>query len=92
MDINEQERIDAVNRYIKGDKPADIYRDANRSKKWLTGWVNRFKTGKDGWYRSRSRAPKKHGRKTNEEIEGVIVSIRKALIEGNEHESKYLRR
>jgi len=90
MDINEQERIDAVNRYIRGDKPADIYRDAKRSKKWLTGWVNRFKTGEDGWYRSRSRAPKKHGRKTNEEIEGVIVSIRKALIEGNEHESKYL--
>ena len=90
MDINEQERIDAVNRYIKGDKPADIYRDANRSKKWLTGWVNRFKTGEEEWYRSRSRAPKKHGRKTNEEIERVIVNIRKALIEGNEHESKYL--
>lgn len=35
MDINEQERIDAVNRYIKGDKTADIYRDANRSKKSL---------------------------------------------------------
>jgi len=90
MDINEQERIDAVNRYIKGDKPADIYRDANRSKKWLTGWVDRFKTGGEEWYRSRSRAPKKHGRKTNEEIERVIVNIRKALIEGNEHESKYL--
>ena len=90
MDINEQERIDAVNRYIKGDKPADIYRDANRSKKWLTGWVNRFKTGEEGWYISRSRAPKNHGRKTNEEIERVIVSIRKALIEGNAHESKYL--
>ena len=90
MDINEQERIDAVNRYIKGDKPADIYRDANRSKKWLTGWVDRFKTGEEEWYRSRSRAPKKHGRKTNEEIERAIVSIRKALIEGNEHESKYL--
>ena len=90
MDINEQERIDAVNRYIKGDKPADIYRDANRSKKWLTGWVNRFKTGEEEWYSSRYRVPKKHGRKMNEEIERVIVNIRKALIEGNEHESKYL--
>nr|QNO49328.1 hypothetical protein HONBAIEO_00022 [Methanosarcinales archaeon ANME-2c ERB4]QNO49419.1 hypothetical protein JHKIABMC_00025 [Methanosarcinales archaeon ANME-2c ERB4] len=90
MDINEQERIDAVNRYIKGDKPTDICKDAKRSKKWLTGWVNRFKTGEEEWYRSRSRAPKKHGRKTNEEIERVIVNIRKALIVGNEHESKYL--
>jgi hypothetical protein len=50
MDINEQERIDAVNRYIKGDKPTDICKDAKRSKKWLTGWVNRFKTGEEEWY------------------------------------------
>jgi len=90
MDINEQERIDAVNRYIKGDRPVDICKDANRSKKWLTGWVNRFKTGEEEWYRYRSRAPKQHGRKTNEEIESVVVNIRKALMEGSEHESKYL--
>ena len=53
MDINEQERIDAVNRYVKGAKPEDIYRDANRSKKWLIGGVDRFKTGEGGWCRSR---------------------------------------
>nr|QNO50939.1 hypothetical protein BBGANOMO_00013 [Methanosarcinales archaeon ANME-1 ERB6] len=34
--------------------------------------------------------PKKHGRKTRKDIENTIVSIRKALMEGNEHESKYL--
>jgi hypothetical protein len=90
MDINEKERIDAVNRYIKGDKPVDICKDANKSKKWLTGWVNRFKTGQEEWYKSRSRAPKQHGRKTYEEIERAIVNIRKALIEGSEQESKYL--
>lgn len=90
MDINEQERIDAVNRYTRGDKPVDICRDANRSKKWLTGWVNRFKTGEEEWYQSRPRSPKHHGRKTNEEIESVIGKIRKALMDGNEHESKYL--
>ena len=33
---------------------------------------------------------KKHGRKTDEEIERVVVNIKKALMEGNEHESKYL--
>ena len=53
MDIEEQDRIDAVNRYMKGDKPANICRDINRSKKWLFKWVNRFKTGDEGWYRSR---------------------------------------
>jgi hypothetical protein len=90
MNIEERERIDAVNRYIMGDRPADICRDINRSKKWLFKWFDRFKTGEEEWYRSQSRAPKKHGRKTNEEIERVVINIRKALMEGNEHESKYL--
>lgn len=92
MDIDEQERIDAVNRYIKGDKPANICREMNRSKKWLFKWVNRFKTGDEGWYRSRSKAPRNHGRQTDEAIETAVVNIRKSLMESSEHKSKYLRR
>lgn len=90
MDIEEQERVDAVNLYIMGDKPADICRNTNRSKKWLFKWFDRFKTGEEAWFRSQSRAPKKHGRKTDEEIERVVVNIRKVLMAGNERESKYL--
>jgi len=89
MDIEEEERIEALNRYIKGDKPSNICGDAGRSEKWLFNWVNRFKTGEEEWYKSRSRAPKKHGRKTRKEIESTVVNIRKALMDGNEHESKY---
>jgi len=33
MDIEEEERIEAVNRYIKGDKPSNICGDAGRSEK-----------------------------------------------------------
>ena len=39
---------------------------------------------------NQSKAPKKHGRKTRKDIESTIVNIRKALMVGNEHESKYL--
>jgi len=74
MNIEEKERIDAVNRHIMGDRPTDICRDINRSKKWLFKWLDRFKTGEEEWYKSQSRAPKKHGRKTNEEIERVVVN------------------
>ncbi|MGP8330501.1 MAG: helix-turn-helix domain-containing protein [Methanosarcinaceae archaeon] len=63
MNIDEQERIDAVNRYLKGDKPSNVCRDVNRSEKWLFKWINRFKTGEVEWYISHSRAPKKHGEK-----------------------------
>ncbi|KAF5428006.1 Transposase, partial [Candidatus Methanomarinus sp.] len=88
MDINEQERIDAVSHYIRGDKPSDIYRGVNRSEKWLFKWVNRFKTGEKEWFKSRSRAPKQHAKKTNAEVEKVVVNIRKALMDGTDHESK----
>jgi len=90
MDFEEEERIEAVNRYIRGDKPSNICRDAGRSEKWLFKWVNMFKTGEEEWYKSRSRAPKKHGRKTGKGMESTVVNVRIALMEGNEHESKYL--
>jgi hypothetical protein len=90
MDIEEEERIEAVNRYIKRDKTSNIYRDAGRSEKWLFKWVNRFKTGEEEWYKSKSRAPKKHGRRTGKVMESTVVNVRNALMEGNEHESKYL--
>ena len=90
MDDKEKERIDSVNRYIRGDKPVNICRDVGRSKTWLFTWVSRFENGEEEWYKSQSRAPKNHGRKTGTEIESTIVNIRKALMEGNEHESKYL--
>jgi putative transposase len=90
MDIEEQKRIEAVNRYLKGDKTANIYREMNRSETWLFKWVNRLKTGDEEWYKSHSKAPKNHGREACKEIERAVVSIRKTLMEGNENESKYL--
>jgi transposase InsO family protein len=90
MDVEEQERIDSVNRYIRGDKPVNICGDVGRSKTWLFTWVSRFENGEVEWYKSQSRAPKNHGRKTGTEIESTIVNIRKALMAGNEQESKYL--
>ncbi len=65
MDIEEEEeRIEAVNGYIRGDKPSNICRDAGRSEKWLFNWMNRFKTGEEEWYKSKSTAPKRDRRNT----------------------------
>ena len=60
MDIDEQERIDAVNRYMKGDRPANICREMKRSKKWFFKWLKLFKTGDEGWYRSLSQHRAQH--------------------------------
>jgi putative transposase len=90
MDTDEEERIIAVNRCVKGEKRTDICKDLNRTKSWLSKWFNRYKTGEEGWYNSQSKAPKNPGKKTKDEIENAVVNIRKTLIDGNEHESKYL--
>ena len=90
MNGEEEERIEAVNRYIRGDKPSNICRDAGRSEKWLFNWVNRFKTGEEEWYKSRSKAPKKHGKRIRKELENTVVNVKNSLMRGNEHESKYL--
>ncbi|KAF5430677.1 Integrase core domain-containing protein [Candidatus Methanophagaceae archaeon] len=90
MNAEEEESIEAVNRYIRGDKPSNICRDAGRSEKWLFNWVNRFKTGEEEWYKSRSRAPQKHGKRIRKELENTVVNVRNSLMRGNEHESKYL--
>jgi hypothetical protein len=84
MDTDKQERIDAVNRYVNGDKPVNICKEMNRSKKWFFKWLKWFKTGDEDWYRSLSRAPKIHGRQTENAIETAVVSVRKALMEGSE--------
>lgn len=90
MDPDEEERIVAVNRCVKGEKRTDICKDLNRSKGWLSKWFNRYKTGEEGWYKSQSKAPKNPGKKIRNEIENAVVNLRKTLMDGNEHESKYL--
>ncbi len=89
MDTDEEERIVAVNRYLKGEKRTDICKDLNRSNGWLSKWFNRYKTGEEGWYKSQLKAPNNPGKKTRDEIENAVVNIRKTLMDGNEHESIY---
>jgi UPF0288 family protein (methanogenesis marker protein 3) len=83
MDPEEEEkkRIIAVKLYLKGEKRTNICKDLNRSKGWLSKWVNRYKTGKEDWYKSHSRAPKNPGKKTKDEIENAVINVRKSLME-----------
>ncbi|MCX6694650.1 MAG: helix-turn-helix domain containing protein, partial [Methanomicrobiales archaeon] len=53
----EQERIQAIQRFLKGDYPVDIYQNFNRSKKWFNKWLNRYHTGKTDWYKDLSKRP-----------------------------------
>ena len=90
MNTDEQERIVAVNRHLKGENRKDICKTLNRTKGWLSKWIKRYKTGKENWYKSQSKAPINHTKKTRVDIENAVVNVRKSLMECTEPGSKYL--
>ena len=58
----EQERIDAVNRRQRGERPSKICKSLGRSRSWLQKWVGRYnslnKSHEKEWFKEQSRAPK----------------------------------
>ena len=89
----EQARIDAVNRYLRGERAAKICGSIDRSRTWLYKWIERHsnfkKSDKSEWFREESRAPKTVHRKTNQELETLVVSVRKSLMDGENEDTKY---
>jgi len=57
-----------------------------RSRSWLLKWVGRYnnlnKNSEKEWFREESRAPGNVHRKTDSEIEQLVVNVRKSLMEG----------
>ena len=89
----EQERIDAVNRYQRGERPSKICKSLGRSRSWLQKWVGRYnslnKSREKEWFKEKSRAPKNVHRRTDSEIEQLVVNVRKSLLEGVTEDTKY---
>ena len=89
----EQERIDAVNRYQRGERPSKICKSLGRSRSWLQKWIGRYnslnKSSEKEWFKEESRAPKNVHRKTDSEIEQLVVNVRKSLMEGKNEDTKY---
>ena len=42
MEQEYQKRIDAVKRYLSGEKPVDIYKLLEKPKQWLWFWLNLY--------------------------------------------------
>jgi putative transposase len=81
--MNEYEqRQEAINRYLLGEKISKIAHSFGKSRKWVHHWINRFKQKKDdaSWYKDESKAPKNIAVKTEAEMEQQILMIRKELM------------
>jgi len=77
----EENRQEAIRRYLQGEPPLPICQDLNRSKPWLFKWLNRYHSESDDWYKEKPRAPKKVANKTCEKLENLVVAVRKRLEE-----------
>jgi hypothetical protein len=75
----EELRIEAIKRYISGEKPSNICASLNRSRRWFFKWLSRYHEGHESWYKELSKAPKSSPRALDPKIERVIIQTRKRL-------------
>ena len=77
-----EQRQEAINRYLLGEKISKIAHSFKKSRKWVHHWINRFKQKKEegDWYKDESKAPKNIAAKIEAEKEQQILIIRKELM------------
>lgn len=77
----EQERRDAVRRYLQGEAPNAIYRALGRTRYWLYKWLKRYDPRNPRWPQALSRAPKRRALTTPEQVVRLVCATRKRLLE-----------
>jgi putative transposase len=77
-----QQRQEAINRHLQGEKVTAIARLMGKSRKWVHHWVKRYKSNQSdvNWFKDESKAPKKINSTLGAEIEKQILFIRKELM------------
>lgn len=88
-DAYEEERIEAIKRYVEGEKQIDICKNLGKSKSWFVKWLNRYNSGNENWYKEQLKRAKIHPNKIDKSIENAIVSIRNSLMEDSGKTTKY---
>jgi putative transposase len=73
-------RKEAIERFLQGEKPHQIYRDLGRSKPWFFKWLGQYRSQEAEWYQDQSRAPHRVKNKLAVEGEELIVEIRQELM------------
>ena len=76
----EQERINAIRRYLRGEAASAICRAVGRTRRWFYKWLARYEPGNAQWAQSRSRAPHRVGSKTAVAVARLVCQVRQRLI------------
>lgn len=75
----ELERRRAVDRYRARESPSAICASLGRSREWFYKWLRRFESGDPNWFQDRSRRPLRSPASTSQEIEQVVIAVRRGL-------------
>lgn len=80
MDEKHEVRIEAVRRFLGGEKPAaKIYRSLNRNRQWFYFWLRRYDPNDDDWYKDRLRRNRVVHNKIDKELEDLVCTMRSRL-------------
>lgn len=74
-------RIQAIQRYLSGEKISAIARSYRKSRAWFYKWLKRYKAsgGQGDWYKGQSKAPKTKPTKVCSGVEKHIIAARTNL-------------
>ena len=73
--MSEEQRKQAIQRYLQGEEPKSIYTSLSRSKEWFFKWLKRYKSGVAEWYKEQSRAPlRTPGRISDNQKQAIILT------------------
>lgn len=75
----EQERIVAVQRFLRNEKPRSICTSLGKSKSWLYKWIKRFNANDESWAKEKSRAPHIQTLRIDPKIEEAVKIVRLSL-------------
>lgn len=71
-----QQRLRAVQLFLKGKDPDEICISIGRSRSWLYKWVMRYAPDNDQWFADQSRRPLSSPFRTSAEIENIVEMVR----------------
>ena len=80
--LEEQQRNEAINLHIAGEKPTDICRQLGRSRTWFYTTLRRYQLGGHAALASRHQAPHRVHNRTPLAVEQAIVRIRETIMAG----------
>jgi len=80
MEEKYKSRIEAVKRFLAGERPAvNIYRSLNQNRQWFYFWLGRYNPSDENWYKDKPKVNKSTHNKIDKKLETLVCNVRTRL-------------